>query len=158
QLGGRADFVIDQLNGPAAEVHTVDPIPLNTWVHLVGVYDTVAHELRIYVNGQLSNTTTGVNLGPIDPVSDLLIGKFKRFSLSRDEFFPGLIDEVGYFNRALSDSEVQAIATGPRTIRPSDALPTITDPVSIDGYTQPGASRNTDPNGFNGKLLIELSG
>src|SRR5262249_23942961 len=91
QLGGRADFVIDQLNGPTAEVHTRDPIPLNTWVHLAGVYDTVAHELRIYVNGN-KTTATGVNIGPINPVSDLLIGKFKRFSLNRDEFFSGLID------------------------------------------------------------------
>src|SRR5262249_49479321 len=44
------------------------------------------------------------------------------------------------------------------TISPTSALPTITDPVIIDGYTQPGASQNTDPTGFNGTLLIELNG
>jgi ELWxxDGT repeat protein len=55
---------------------------------------------------------------------------------------------------------------GVHTIRPATTLPTITDSVIIDGYTQPGASPNTnaidDPNpamrGFNGTLLIELSG
>ncbi len=30
---------------------------------------------------------------------------------------------------------------GPHTIRPTSELPTITDPVMIDGYTQPGVSR-----------------
>ena len=34
----------------------------------------------------------------------------------------------------------------------------ITSPVLLDGYSQPGASPNTDADGFNGTLLIELSG
>src|SRR5207253_11412721 len=33
--------------------------------------------------------------------------------------------------------------TGPHTIRPISSLPSITSPVTIDGYTQPGASANT---------------
>ena len=33
--------------------------------------------------------------------------------------------------------------SGPHTIQPNSALPLITDPVFIDGYTQPGASTNT---------------
>src|SRR5436305_9445013 len=37
-------------------------------------------------------------------------------------------------------------------------LPTITDPVVIDGYTQPGASVNTLASGDNAVLLIELTG
>jgi hypothetical protein len=47
---------------------------------------------------------------------------------------------------------------GVQTIEPLSVLPTITDPVFIDGYSQPGAVFSTDPNGFNGTLLIELSG
>ncbi|HEY0350316.1 MAG TPA: hypothetical protein VGC60_19425, partial [Pyrinomonadaceae bacterium] len=37
-------------------------------------------------------------------------------------------------------------------------LPTITDPVVIDGYTQPGASVNTLAKGDNAVLLIEITG
>ena len=48
--------------------------------------------------------------------------------------------------------------SGVRTLALVSPLPTITDPVIIDGYTQSGASPNTDPAGFNGVLLIELSG
>lgn len=35
-------------------------------------------------------------------------------------------------------------------------LPDITDPIVIDGYTQPGASRNTLATGSNATLLIEI--
>ena len=47
---------------------------------------------------------------------------------------------------------------GVRTISPLTQLPAITDPVIIDGYTQPGASANTLTNGDNAVLLIELDG
>ncbi|MEX0879782.1 MAG: S-layer homology domain-containing protein [Thermoanaerobaculia bacterium] len=47
---------------------------------------------------------------------------------------------------------------GVHTITPATQLPQISNPVVIDGYSQPGASPNTDPNGFNGTLLIEISG
>jgi hypothetical protein len=47
---------------------------------------------------------------------------------------------------------------GVQTITPSSPLPAITDPVVIDGYTQPGASANTLNVGDNAVLLIELNG
>jgi CSLREA domain-containing protein len=47
---------------------------------------------------------------------------------------------------------------GVHTITPATALPTITDPVTIDGYSQPGASLNTQATGDDAVLLIELAG
>ena len=47
---------------------------------------------------------------------------------------------------------------GVHTISLLSALPTITAPAIIDGYTQPGASPNTLAVGDNAVLLIELSG
>lgn len=44
------------------------------------------------------------------------------------------------------------------TITPATQLPAIIHPVTIDGYTQPGAQPNTMPNDDNAKLLIELNG
>jgi hypothetical protein len=51
-------------------------------------------------------------------------------------------------------------AAGVQTIAPATALPTITDAVTIDGYTQPGSSANTNPLGQpdNSVHLIELDG
>ena len=48
--------------------------------------------------------------------------------------------------------------SGVKTISPATALPVITDPVTIDGYTQPGASENTLAFGDNAVLLIKLDG
>jgi CSLREA domain-containing protein len=47
---------------------------------------------------------------------------------------------------------------GPHTIQPLSALPTITDPVFIDGYSEPGASMNTLATGSDAVLMIELDG
>jgi len=47
---------------------------------------------------------------------------------------------------------------GVHTFSLTISLPSITDPVVIDGYTQPGASANTLANGDNAVLLIELDG
>lgn len=49
---------------------------------------------------------------------------------------------------------------GPHTIQPASDLLAITDPVTIDGYTQPGASPNTNGPGLgsNAVIRIELDG
>lgn len=52
------------------------------------------------------------------------------------------------------------ISGGGHTITPISPLPTITEPVFIDGYTQPGSAPNTNGPGLgsNAVLLIELDG
>jgi hypothetical protein len=47
--------------------------------------------------------------------------------------------------------------SGVQTITPLTVLPDITDPVIIDGYSQPGASPNTLSNADNAVVLIELN-
>ncbi|HKZ26575.1 MAG TPA: right-handed parallel beta-helix repeat-containing protein [Rubrobacteraceae bacterium] len=45
-----------------------------------------------------------------------------------------------------------------KTIKPASPLPNITDPVTIDGYTQSGTSENTLAEGNDAVLLIQLNG
>src|SRR2546425_8502163 len=47
---------------------------------------------------------------------------------------------------------------GVQTITPASPLPTITDPVTIDGYTQPTSSANTLASGDNAVIRIALNG
>jgi CSLREA domain-containing protein len=47
---------------------------------------------------------------------------------------------------------------GTLTVSPTSVLPSITDAVTIDGYSQPGASANTLGVGNNAVLRIQLSG
>ena len=50
--------------------------------------------------------------------------------------------------------------SGVHTISPASALPTITEALTINGYSQPGASANTNPpnQGTNAVIQIEIDG
>jgi hypothetical protein len=61
------------------------------------------------------------------------------------------------FNIPTTDPGYQS-TTGAFIIKPTSALPTLTDAVVIDGYTQPGASPNTLTIGDNAVLKIVLDG
>src|SRR5262245_16252994 len=67
----------------------------------------------------------------------------------------GVLDTVT-FNIPTSDAGYQSGPPAVFTIQPVSALPTITDPVVIDGYSQPGAAQATTST--NATLLSELSG
>jgi uncharacterized delta-60 repeat protein len=67
------------------------------------------------------------------------------------------VRETIIFNIPSSDPGYSP-ATGVFTIRPFSALPAITSPVVIDGYSQPGALQNTLALGENAVLKIVLDG
>jgi len=77
------------------------------WHHVATVYEGPDGNYRLYVDGQLDqvgaasgpNTASGANWR---------IGQ----NLDGSSSFPGIIDEVRYYNRALSTSEIQAIVAG----------------------------------------------
>jgi hypothetical protein len=70
-----------------------------------------------------------------------------------------ILDANGHVNAGGPDTISFAIAgAGVHTISPVTGLPTIIDPVVIDGYTQSGASPNTLGVGDNAVILIELDG
>jgi hypothetical protein len=74
-----------------------------------------------------------------------------RAAIQQANATPGL-DTINF---AIPGTGVQTIAVGSQGL---GALPTITDPVSINGYTQPGAHPNTKAVGNDAVLKIELSG
>src|SRR4051812_42897417 len=45
---------------------------------------------------------------------------------------------------------------GVHTIAPTSTMPDVTGPVTIDGYTQPGARPNTLADGDNAALMIQI--
>lgn len=73
----------------------------------------------------------------------------------------------GSLRQALTDANaapdlniIRFAITGacPRTITLASLLPDIVHPVAIDGYSQPGASRNTAVLGWNANLCVVLNG
>jgi len=67
---------------------------LNTWTHLTGTYDSAAKELKLYVNGTLEKTATGITTW--DANGALRIGSS----------WAGAVSEVQVWNRVISAMEV----------------------------------------------------
>ncbi len=92
------------------------PIADGDFHHVAMLRDIATSQLRIYVDGVLdasavlnagSDGAIQDNDGEADPL--LLGGFFNGGTTTLRDAFTGLIDEVEYFNRALSASEIQAI-------------------------------------------------
>ncbi len=79
------------------------PLPLNTWTHVVGVYDGT--NVSIYVNGILRGSA---------PLSGAIVPSPNDLQVGHDpsdtsRYFNGLIDEACFYSNTLSASQVQAL-------------------------------------------------
>jgi len=74
----------------------------NNWYHVAGTYDAGTGSLKVYVNGILDGSST--DLGPINyGGADVVIGNAND---GYDLPFRGVIDEVKFFDRALTPQEI----------------------------------------------------
>lgn len=80
------------------------------WHHIAGRYHRTENTLRLYVDGLLRGTNTGMS--PSEYLSDPptthppILGASSVWTGARQQFFIGDIDEVALYNRALSDAEI----------------------------------------------------
>jgi len=103
-------------------------IELNEWVHVAMVYDGT--DQRIYINGVLDPATPQLENRPI-PSSNSPLQLGRRGDNTR--FFNGIIDEAQVYDRALTDTEVAAIAAALTPVNPSPASLTFTDITAAAG-------------------------
>jgi Bacterial Ig-like domain (group 3) len=90
-------------------------------------------------------TTTADNGDDTNPVS----GSFRQAILENN---------ADTANTAADTIDFNIPGSGVQVIQPLSQLPTITHPVVIDGYSQPGSSPNSLAVGDNAVLVIELEG
>jgi hypothetical protein len=76
---------------------------LNTWIHLMGVYDDANDLASLYVNGIL--TATAAKGTDASAVGSTVIGR-ARYGGSAAEFWSGRIDEVRTYKRIIDPSEI----------------------------------------------------
>ncbi|MBM3212333.1 LamG domain-containing protein [Candidatus Poribacteria bacterium] len=79
----------------------------NQWLHIAGIYDKSAGQMKIYMNGQLMDTH---NLtGFVNGLQNSAIGAQGDPGGVFTDFHNGLIDEVALFKVALSDQDLQTL-------------------------------------------------
>ena len=122
--------------------------------HLAGVREGTT--LRLYVDGVQVGTATTPSLVNATSANNVVIGG--RDNPDFDPYFNGIIDEVQFFNRALSASEIQAVfnagSAGMCTSTPLQISPT-TQTVNIGGTVNFSATGGTAPYTFS--LLVDNS-
>jgi hypothetical protein len=84
-------------------------ISLNQWNHIAGVYNQITGTRRIYVNGVKVAERMDKPITIFKNIADVSIGVELYSPYSSDYFFPGIIDEVSFYNRALSKKEIKEI-------------------------------------------------
>ena len=94
---------------PETWVNSPTAAQTGTWTHLTGVYDATAGNLRLYVDGvggtAVSKTTSWNATG------SLLVGRGKQAGAALG-YFPGLVQDVHLYDRALSAAEASSLHQG----------------------------------------------
>ena len=111
--GGRinqASFHYRLRSAPEKHEALGDPLPVNEWVHLVGVWDGT--KIYIYVNGELQNSANAVGQ-PWDSPEPVYIGADTGCNAGKGRcHFGGIIDEIVIFNIPLSEDDVKTLKNG----------------------------------------------
>jgi hypothetical protein len=106
--GGELRFAIDDdVNKTQLGVEATELFKGDEWVHIMGVRDMAEDSVKLYVNGTLIGAMEDVTDSTITTTGiPLIIGNNKDQNLA----FPGGIDELKIYGRALAAHEVEDIA------------------------------------------------
>ena len=139
--------------------------PTGVWTQLLGSYDAVTDDMRLYVNGAYVTTTSFST--PFSAGGSFRIGA-SRSDGAVTSFFPGQIDDVRLYDRALSAPEASAayraipIVEGRWKADSSSGSPAVS-PDDLTGGGHPltlGSGATVDTSGNNswigtGALLLD---
>ena len=106
----RASFHYRLNSAPEKHEALGEPLPVNEWIHLVGVWDGT--KIYIYVNGELQNSANAVGQ-PWDSPEPVYIGMDTGCNAGKGRcHFGGIIDEIVMFNVPLTEDEVKSLGNG----------------------------------------------
>ncbi|WP_157440389.1 LamG-like jellyroll fold domain-containing protein [Actinokineospora inagensis] len=81
----------------------------NAWTYVVGVWDSINGQMKIYLNGALEGTTS--RGGGWNATGQISIGR--GYNGGGAQYWPGKVDEVQFYNRAVTAAEIDDIYTRP---------------------------------------------
>jgi hypothetical protein len=82
-------------------------VPVDQWMHIAGTWNAATGEKRLYLDGGVNMTGTGVTVFDTNPIvlgCEIEDGGINRY------LFRGSIDDVRVYGRPLTDTEVAALA------------------------------------------------
>ncbi|MFD5453508.1 LamG-like jellyroll fold domain-containing protein [Streptomyces olivaceus] len=116
-------YTSDTASASVARAMAAEPggARVEDWTHLVGVYDGTAKQLRLYVNGKLAGVTAYTTAWEARRGLQLGAGIYSGVHKS---FFPGTVDDLRIFDRAVSTAEAGLLHQDqePTTGRPARAF------------------------------------
>jgi hypothetical protein len=83
-------------------VSTITALNVNQWIHVAATYSSANGKLKLYINGEIINSTNISGALPAD-TSHFTIG---RKPDTNSNYFKGYFDEVRVFDKALSENEL----------------------------------------------------
>lgn len=95
-----------QTNGNYSIAVASTSITTNTWYHLVGWHDAAADTVNIKVNNGTTYSTSTSGRPPLNSTNTFIIGKY---SPSGTAYWNGFVDEVGFWKKVLSASEISEL-------------------------------------------------
>ena len=85
-------------------LHGVQQLQAGRWYHVAATYEDATNTAKIYIDGRLDASKTASGMTP--KLAPLRFGA----NLEGNEVFPGSLDEVRVFSKALSEAEIRALA------------------------------------------------
>src|SRR3990167_298433 len=107
-VGNTDDISCQFYRAGAVDDTGVSAATLNTWFHVVCVWDNTTSRGSTYVNGFLDANYSDFD-GRTPTLSVMYIGDSANNNVARNQNFPGRIDEVSFWNRTLSNEEIRAL-------------------------------------------------
>jgi hypothetical protein len=105
--GGALHGVVGNAGGPGTIVDYTWTPTLNTWYHVAFTYDSTGQSETLYVDGAVVSTASNTTAIGYDANPVLIGAEVENSSVLY--FFPGLVDELTLYSRALSQSEIQTV-------------------------------------------------
>jgi hypothetical protein len=107
-ISGKPRTVIAGTDAASDEVIVTGPssIANSTWRHVVGVGNRSTKYLYLYVDGTLVASNSIAGVANADSGSAFTIGYKATSSTTSITYLPGAIDDVLFFNRALTQAEI----------------------------------------------------
>lgn len=105
---GKIEWFVRAVDGTSCDIISTANTNNGQWHHIVAVRDGEANKNYLYVDGVIQNVggTTAI-LGSLTSTANITIGNMIYNNVS-DYFYTGSVDEVAFYNSALSASEVTA--------------------------------------------------